>query len=209
MTSVHYLWMNDSEDIWVSIKCNRDLVVWDPIREVVDHTDTPSTHRNTDTSSESTVQHNSRTLFAGRPPRSPQCTTSQYAPKLSSLLAGGDAKGRRRAPPLVTVHRRVAYTSHSMVSPACEEEAFEPAGFLVLPGIVAVGEQQRKSGSREMNRKSGMRVAQNLRYDESQNLRCDDSRISSSFQVHFRFFRYFLQVQKRDNHLFMDQVVCE
>ena len=39
MTSVHYLWMNDSEVFWVSIKCNRDLVVWDPIREV------SSTHR--------------------------------------------------------------------------------------------------------------------------------------------------------------------
>ena len=162
MTSVHYLWMNDSEVFWVSIKCNRDLAVWDPIREVVDHTDILSTHRNTDTSSESTVQHNSRTLFAGGPPRSPQWTTSQNAPKLSSLPAGGDAKGRMRAPPFVTVHRRAAYTSHSMVSPACEEEAFEPGAFFLLPDKVAVEEQQRKSGSREMNKKSGMRVAQNL-----------------------------------------------
>ena len=131
-------------------------------RAHTDHTEVSSTHRNTDTSSESTVQHNSRTLFAGGPPRSPQWTTSQNAPKLSSLPEGGDARGRMRAPPFVTVHRRAAYTSHSMESPACEEEAFEPEAFFFWTGIVAVGEQHRKSGSREMNRKSGMRVAQNL-----------------------------------------------
>ena len=155
---------------------------------MVDNTDISSTHRKTDISSESTVHHNSRTLFAGGPPRSPQCTTSQYAPKLSSLPAGGDATGRRRAPPLVTVHRRDPYTSHSMESADCEEEAFEAEVFLVPLGIVAVGEQQRKSGSREVNRESRECVAPNLRCHESQAMIHD---ISSSFQVKFRFFHYF------------------
>ena len=158
---------------------------------MVDNTDISPTyraHRKTDISSESTVHHNSRTLFVGGPPRSRQCTTSQYAPKLSSLQAGGDATGRRRAPPLVTVHRREANTSHSREGKDCEAEASEAAPFFLALDIVAVKEQQRKSGPREVKRDSSYFVAPNLRCHESQAMiDC----ISSSMYLFFRFFRYF------------------
>ena len=126
------------------------------------------THRvHTQNTSESIIHHKSRTLFAGGPPRSPQCTTSQNAPKFSSLPAGGDETGRRRAPPGVTVHRRAAYTSHSRAATDCEEEAFEATAFFEPLGIVAVEEQQRKSGSREVNRESRDAPPLDLRYQDS------------------------------------------
>ena len=99
---------------------------------------------------------------------------------------------------MVTVHRRDACTSHSMDSLAVEKEAFEPEPFLVLLGIVAVEEQQRKAGSREMNGKSGMRVAQNLRCDESQAM---IHSISSPMYPYFRFFPVLFTGQKQGSSI--------
>ena len=180
--------------------CSQTICHWPHKWGASKHTHRAHTHNTSD----SIVHHKSRTEFAGFPPRSPQCTTSQKAPKFSSFPAGGDEIGMRRAPPGVTVHRREAYTSHSGVASDSETEAFEPEAFFCLGGIVAVEEQQRNSGSREVNRESRIAPPQIWGIEiHSLWFTC----ISGSFPPNFRVFRYFWHVGNRARPLFMNQVL--